>query len=457
SNTYKLTENACVLVEDVYTGNSFSLRDTSLKIVIYDTTTAPRFLIKIGKILSYEKQDVLCYGDSSGMITVDVSNDIANWNTFLINQATGDTLTSSTQWNQLTAGEYKIVHTDDDQLCPSKEETVSILSNDSIHLEISKSDVSCHGMSNGTIVIDTITGGAEAFTVQWSNGTSDTLILSDLPAGNYHVEAIDTNGCSSYRTIVIEEPLPLVMDAISENPVCYGESDGWIQISTTGGTSPYSYIWNNGNTVSALTGLTGGVYQVSVYDVHHCSVTQSISITNPQPLIANFNVAQDTVIIANDHDTITVQLTNTSSDSSKIFNWYMDGTLISQNISPALAFAISDIGIHQIELVMSDSAGCSTNTVKTIYVKADLATNIENFSYDELKIKELQPGYFILTVPQNLRNATAEIYSINGKKIKSFLLQKQTETLDMQNMAKGIYILKTNSDNTYQSYKITVH
>ena len=94
ANTYKLTESSCVLVEDVYSGASFALKDTSFKIMIYDTTQAPRFLIKVGRKIGYTKQDVICYGDSTGSITVDNTNDITTWNTLITETNTGDTITA---------------------------------------------------------------------------------------------------------------------------------------------------------------------------------------------------------------------------------------------------------------------------------------------------------------------------------------------------------------------------
>ncbi|MBK9424322.1 MAG: SprB repeat-containing protein [Bacteroidetes bacterium] len=64
---------------------------------------------------------------------------------------------------------------------------------------------------------------------------------------------------------------------------------GSISLQTLGGTGSYSYLWNNGSTLSGLTGLTPGVYAVQVTDVNGCSATQDFVIENTTPLILNNN------------------------------------------------------------------------------------------------------------------------------------------------------------------------
>ena len=67
---------------------------------------------------------------------------------------------------------------------------------------------------------------------------------------------------------MIEEPLELVVSADAEGATtgcsCYGNSDGSIYLTVSGGTSPYTYLWNNGETTEDLSGLSAGVYDVVV-------------------------------------------------------------------------------------------------------------------------------------------------------------------------------------------------
>ncbi|MBL0308414.1 MAG: hypothetical protein IPP77_01585 [Bacteroidetes bacterium] len=56
---------------------------------------------------------------------------------------------------------------------------------------------------------------------------------------------------------------------------------GAIQLSVTGGTASYSYLWSNNATTQNLSGLSSGTYSVTVQDAKSCTATQSVSITQP--------------------------------------------------------------------------------------------------------------------------------------------------------------------------------
>ncbi|MCX7768867.1 MAG: gliding motility-associated C-terminal domain-containing protein [Flavobacteriales bacterium] len=65
---------------------------------------------------------------------------------------------------------------------------------------------------------------------------------------------------------------------------CPGESDGQVSVTVLGGTPPYTYLWNTGDTVPILTGLPAGQYTVEVSDAAGCSDSLSITIPDPLPL-----------------------------------------------------------------------------------------------------------------------------------------------------------------------------
>ncbi|MCP4727096.1 MAG: hypothetical protein GY863_18805, partial [bacterium] len=46
----------------------------------------------------------------------------------------------------------------------------------------------------------------------------------------------------------------------------YGGTDGMINVGISGGSSPYSYSWSNGETTKNIGGLTAGSYSITVTD-----------------------------------------------------------------------------------------------------------------------------------------------------------------------------------------------
>ncbi|MEZ4893193.1 MAG: SprB repeat-containing protein [Saprospiraceae bacterium] len=90
-----------------------------------------------------------------------------------------------------------------------------------------------------------------------SNGAT-TQDISNLSAGTYTVTVTDANGCTKSKTTSIAEPPVLSLSKTKVNVSCYGGSDGSIDLSVSGGTSPYSYNWSNGATTQDIGNLSAG-------------------------------------------------------------------------------------------------------------------------------------------------------------------------------------------------------
>jgi uncharacterized delta-60 repeat protein len=159
--------------------------------------------------------------------------------------------------------------------------------------------VTCHGETNGSIFIDTTNlGGKAPYHILWNTGDT-TYQLSGLSEGAYTVLVADSNQCYSDSTIAINEP-NLVTTAFSSfsefpsghNVSCNGAADGVIALEVDGGTSPYSFSWNNGLFMTKdLNNIPAGTYKIVVTDSLGCSATDSINLTEPD----NINLALSSI------------------------------------------------------------------------------------------------------------------------------------------------------------------
>jgi hypothetical protein len=138
-------------------------------------------------------------------------------------------------------------------------------------------DVSCAGGNNGVIDLS-VSGGTAPFTYSWSNNAT-TEDIFNLVAGNYSVTVTDGNGCSVTNNYPVIQPSnPLIVNGTVTDATGISTNDGAVDITVTGGTPPYSYVWSNGPTTEDITALLPGVYVVIVTDANGCSHTTSYTV-----------------------------------------------------------------------------------------------------------------------------------------------------------------------------------
>jgi len=127
----------------------------------------------------------------------------------------------------------------------------------------------CNGDALGSLTV-TASDGTTPYTYNWSN-TATSASISTLGAGTYTVTVTDAGGGTSTSSATITEPTALNTTISSQtNVACFGENTGSLTASVTGGTSPYTYNWNSGETSATITGKAAGTYTVSVLDNNGC-------------------------------------------------------------------------------------------------------------------------------------------------------------------------------------------
>ena len=139
------------------------------------------------------------------------------------------------------------------------------------------SDVTCNEGTNGGISIN-VSGGTPPYSYRWSNTRTDNRITR-VPAGYYSVTVMDSLLCITREYFYIDQPIGISIYESNILPVC-GELDGQITVSATGGTAPYSYLWNTGETSQTLSDIEAGIYTVTVTDDAGCIARRTIELQN---------------------------------------------------------------------------------------------------------------------------------------------------------------------------------
>ncbi|MEO0006423.1 MAG: hypothetical protein RJA20_619 [Bacteroidota bacterium] len=162
---------------------------------------------------------------------------------------------------------------------------------DSVHVSVAQlsataaviSDVSCFGKSDGKLLANANIGGNNTYL--WSDPAGQTTqTASNLGPGTYQVTIYNPAGCTGVASATVTEPPLLDLNANASGVTCFGGNNGTAQTLVTGGTTPYQYLWSNGQTSVSQSGLPAGNYTVTVTDSNGCTDTGQVSISQPSAI-----------------------------------------------------------------------------------------------------------------------------------------------------------------------------
>ncbi len=307
----------------------------------------------------YTQTDVTCNGANNGEIDLFVNGGTTPYTySWTPNGETTEDITG------LAGGSYSVIITDANGCVTD----ANILLNEPDELLIGSTlnNVSCNGGNDGEILL-TVSGGTAAYSYMWSNGET-TDFLAGLSVGNYSVTVHDINGCEQIDEYVITEPSILVASVSSQtNLSCYGCVDGAIDISVTGGATPYSFLWSNGETTEDLSGILAGTYTVIVTDANGCTSTTSAEIYEPGQLNVVLSSKTDVSCFGANDGTVT--MVGDGGTTPYTFLWSNGETIES----------LTGLAGGEYTLTITDDNGLTASASVTIVEPSELIAEIASF------------------------------------------------------------------------------
>ncbi|MEZ4850847.1 MAG: choice-of-anchor V domain-containing protein [Bacteroidia bacterium] len=285
--------------------------------------------------------DITCFGDSTGTALAVVSGGTPDFN-FL--WSSGDTIANP---SNLLAGEYYVTVTDSNGCTAS--DTLIISQNPEILISFDELSSSCYGDSSGSVSA-MVSGGVATYQLTWETGdTTPDLVL--LPAGNYGLTVTDSLGCTIVDTARITQPDSLSIGFQVTNETA--GMDGSIDLSITGGTSPYSFIWSNGDTTEDISSLIAGIYTVSIRDFNGCSITDSVEIDFTSSLEENESFSAFTLFPNPSQGEFLIQWDSQQTHPFALRVWDLQGKLVYENLrinhGEGIQLNEVDTGIYIVE------------------------------------------------------------------------------------------------------------
>jgi gliding motility-associated-like protein len=424
--------------------------------------------------------DITCFGGNDGSATAIPSGGTApytvSWNTNPVqNNATATNLTSGTYVATITDGNG----------CTTSQ-TVTLNQPNVLSINpTQQTNVTCFGGNNGQLSVF-VGGGTGPYSYNWNNNSfPDTASISNLTAGLYLLSVTDANGCVANTQYNISEPNELSINVVNATHVsCNGLSNGSIQTSTTGGTQPYSYIWNPGmNTQPNINNIPGGYYVVAVTDNNGCFDTTGITITEPSAI---GTVAQGSDTICPGQNA-TLLATGFGGVGNYTYQWSNNSTGATQTVSPnstttysviatdgngcigspdSVIVLVNDINLVNLSVV-PDTNICNGSSY---VVSASHVGGIGNYTYSWNNGLGNGPGPFVVapntnttyqvTLQDECGNTMNENITVNVEDLPAVYLTPQTEMAcgevelnlnNSANNASGSTYFWDFGDNTYSN------
>ncbi len=286
-----------------------------------------------GPVTNLVTVDEFCSANN-GEITVNVSGGTAPYS---YSWSNGTILNSQTG---LSSGSYSITISDATG-CSNIES--STLNNITGPTALVNTTNNICDQQNGTATV-LVSGGTPNYTYLWSNGSTIST-STGLSGGTQNATITDGNGCSVIASGVVSDLSGPVIAASGNNETCTS-GNGTGNIVVNGGAVPYVYIWSSGGLGATENNLSAGTYSVTVIDNNGCNASQSITITNEQPIIT---VTSDDANCGMDNGAI--QTTLAGGVAPYNYSWSNGAT------SPSLA----NLSADTYTLSVIDGNGCLLN------------------------------------------------------------------------------------------------
>jgi len=313
---------------------------------------------------------------------------------------------------------------------------------------ITKTDVTCNGENDGSIVI-TIDQGTGPFSYDWTPAISNSASANYLAPGLYQIHIEDGNGCATDVQEEILEPEVLLAGVTSVDATCQN-ADGSAHVDASGGTEPYAYLWSpSGETTADIYNLAAGQYSVLVTDANGCTASANLSIQGSSIQLQSSQ--QDATCPGMDDGSATVFPSGGAEPYTYMWS-PSGGTMASASNLTAGVYtvtvtddqgcvAIINIEIANINPICNTRFSNMSNTAQELSVYPSIISNdVKIFSSGTESV-----------------NASVTITSLDGKVAFNGVisLKPQVETsLNTSDFAPGIYSMSINTELQNQVFRI---
>jgi len=280
----------------------------------------------------------------------------------------------------------------------------------------------CAGDSSDIIIHARGGSGMLGYSINNAATFQADSVFGQQPAGVYITAVRDTNGCIAFGdTITISQPQPLLFTDIDiTNNLCAEDTAGIIAIGVSGGTSPYFYSIDGGNTLladSAFVNLAPGNYNIWVTDANGCTRDSTVAISSPD------SIKVDEILVSpvscNSGSTGTIEISATGGMQPYTYRLFTEGIQVDSLVSDtSVIFDTLVAGAYIISI--NDVNMCGPINSDTVFITEPAPLVYDSIEYSEFICSGNPDGFIHMyisggTEPYNfLIDGTPTTDSITG-------------------------------------------
>jgi gliding motility-associated-like protein len=238
-----------------------------------------------------------CFGVCDGAVDVDATGGVLPYTYSWVTVPGGAGVGAVDSLSGLCAGLYEITVTDAN-LCNSIPDTVEVIEPTPVTVSIVGTDPTCYDLCDGS-AIATPGGGTPPYNFSWApapGAGQGTATPSAMCAGTYDLTLTDSEGCPEVDQVILNNPPQYDISAVQTDLQCAGDANGTIDVTINSGGSGagYTFLWAPvppvGQGTANVSGLTAGMWCVTISDDMACDTTICYTIIEPPVLTATASV-----------------------------------------------------------------------------------------------------------------------------------------------------------------------
>jgi PKD repeat protein len=363
-------------------------------------------------------------GSASITATGGAGGYIYSWNTGGTSQTLGN----------LGAGTYSVTVTDANNCTATASMNVT---NQAVNVTVNVNTTAACGSNNGTAAAVVTNSTQSVSSYNWNTGGTSGSI-NNLAPGSYSVTVTLSNGCTGTATGQVITASAPTASVVPTNGSCQAAPQ--INLTVTGGTSPFTYSWSNGATTEDVLNVPAGSYSVTITDANGCSASATTAVSDNSTISVSFSSVNP---VQGNDGSITANPAGGVAPYS--YQWSNGGnTQTISNLTPGTyTVTVTDnSGCVKVSSVTLLSTGITQVTdMVTLNVFPNPANDVCNISIELNRAQEVQ----------------LEVINQLGQQMYFEKLNDYTngnERIDISNYAQGVYLVRIKLGNTLHTVRL---